>query len=150
MTTELGYFALFTSSFLAATILPFSSEVMVSAMLIAKFDPVWTLAIATAGNWLGGLSSYWIGWLGKWPWIEKYLRIKASKLETIKQRIDGKEGWIAVLCWLPGIGDPLAVALGLLKTRFVTTALWMLVGKAARFIVWGYLTLRVMEAVGPS
>ena len=150
MTTELGYFALFTSSFLAATILPFSSEVMVTAMLISKFDPVWTLAVATGGNWLGGLSSYWIGWLGKWSWIEKYLRIKASKLETIKQRIDGKEGWIAVLCWLPGVGDPLAVALGLLKTRFVTTAFWMFVGKAARFIVWGYLTLRVLETVSQS
>lgn len=116
-------------------------------MLVANFDPYYTIAIATAGNWLGGLSSYWLGWLGKWHWIEKYMRIKASRLEQIQNKIKGREGWIALFCWLPGIGDPLAVALGLLKTRFITTAFWMLVGKAARFIVWGYLTLRVMDAV---
>lgn len=147
MTTELGYLALFTACFLAATVLPFSSEVIVTAMLVANFDPYYTIAIATAGNWLGGLSSYWLGWLGKWHWIEKYMRIKASRLEQIQNKIKGREGWIALFCWLPGIGDPLAVALGLLKTRFITTAFWMLVGKAARFIVWGYLTLRVMDAV---
>jgi membrane protein YqaA with SNARE-associated domain len=147
MESELGYLALFGASFLAATILPFSSEVMVTAMLVARFDPVYTLTVATAGNWLGGLSSYWIGWLGNWQWIEKYLRIKASLLEKIQSKIQGKEGWIALFCWVPFVGDPLAVALGLLKTRFLSTAFWMLVGKAARYVVWGYLTLRVMEAV---
>lgn len=148
MITELGYFALFAACFLAATILPFSSEVMVSAMLAADFNPCYTLLVATTGNWLGGLSSYWIGRLGKWEWIEKYLRIKSSSLEKIQQKIKGKEGWIAIFCWLPGVGDPLAVLLGLLKTRFFSTAFWMLIGKASRFIVWGYLTLKVMEAVG--
>lgn len=147
MISELGYLALFASTFLAATILPFSSEVVVTAMLVARFDPVLTLTVATTGNWLGGLSSYYLGWLGKWHLIEKYLRIKASRLEKIQQKIKGKEGWIAILCWLPGIGDPMAVALGLLKAPFAKTAIWMLVGKAARFIIWGYLTLRVMEAV---
>ncbi len=147
MDPELGYFALFGVSFLAATILPFSSEVIVTAMLVAKFDPYYTLAVATAGNWLGGVFSYWLGWLGKWDWIEKYLRIKASRLEKIQNKIKGREGWIAIFCWLPGVGDPLAVALGLLKTRFIPTAFWMLIGKAARFIVWGFLTLRVMQAI---
>jgi membrane protein YqaA with SNARE-associated domain len=147
MNPELGYIALFIACFLAATVIPFSSEVMVTAMLVAKFDPYYTLSLATAGNWMGGLSSYWLGWLGKWHWIEKYLRIKASRLEMIQNKIKGREGWIAIFCWLPIIGDPLAVALGLLKTRFFPTAFWMLVGKATRFIVWGFLTLKVMEAV---
>jgi membrane protein YqaA with SNARE-associated domain len=145
MINELGYLALFAASFLAATVLPFSSEVVLSGMLVAGFDPYISLAVATTGNWLGGLSSYWIGWLGKWEWIEKYLKIKAEKIERLRQRIAGKEGWIAFFCWLPVIGDPIAVVLGLIKTRFIPTALWMLVGKAARYAVWGYLTLKGIE-----
>jgi membrane protein YqaA with SNARE-associated domain len=145
MFTELGYFALFAASFLAATIIPFSSEVVLSGMLVAGFDPYLSLTVATLGNWLGGLSSYLIGWIGKWDWIEKYLRIKASQIEKIHAKIKGKEGWIAFFCWLPGIGDPLAVALGLIKARPLPTAIWMLIGKASRYAVWGYLTIRVMN-----
>ncbi len=147
MEYELGYFVLFAATFLAATVIPFSSEIIFTAMLLAKYNPYLCIVVATSGNWLGSLSTYWIGYMGKWHWIEKYLRIKASRLEKIQAKIKGREGWIAIFCWLPGIGDALAVALGLLKTRFITTAFWMLVGKAARFIIWGYLTLRVMQAV---
>lgn len=114
-------------------------------MLAAGYDPAWVLVTASLGNWLGGLSSFWLGWLGKWSWIEKYLRIKAEKLEKLHRRIEGKEGWVAFFCWLPGVGDPLAVLLGLLKTRPLPTALWMLLGKALRYAVWGYLTLLGMD-----
>lgn len=145
MEYELGHLALFLASFLAATILPFSSELMLSGMLTAGYDPAWVLITASLGNWLGGLSSFWLGWLGKWSWIEKYLRIKAEKLEKLHRRIEGKEGWVAFFCWLPGVGDPLAVLLGLLKTRPLPTALWMLLGKALRYAVWGYLTLLGMD-----
>jgi membrane protein YqaA with SNARE-associated domain len=145
MMQNLGYPLLFFSSFMAATILPFSSELILSGMLAAGFDPFLTLTIATLGNWTGGLTSYWIGWLGKWSWIEKYLRIPASKIRKLHQKIEGKEGWVALFCWLPFIGDPLAVALGLLKAQFITTALWMLAGKALRYIVWGYLTLKTLS-----
>jgi len=141
----MGYFALFTTSFLAATILPFSSELVLSSMLIANFDPLISLISATLGNWLGGLSSYWIGWLGKWKWIEKYLRIKPGKIEAFRNKIIGKEGWIAFFCWLPIVGDPIAVVLGLIKTRIIPTAIWMLIGKAARYAIWGYLTIKGIE-----
>ncbi len=145
MWLEWGYWGLFFASFLAATVIPFSSEVVLTAMLAAGGDPAWSLVAATAGNWLGGLSSYGIGYLGKLQWIEKYLRIPPSKIERIKKKIAGKELWIATLCWLPGIGDVIAVVLGLLKTNFWLTAAGMLLGKALRYAVWGYLTLKAMN-----
>lgn len=70
---NLGYFGLFLGSFVAATVVPFSSDVQLVAMLAAGGNVWFCVAVATLGNWLGGLTSYWLGWLGKWEWIEKYI-----------------------------------------------------------------------------
>jgi membrane protein YqaA with SNARE-associated domain len=63
---EWGYLGLFISSFLGATIIPFSSEIVFSLLIINGFDIRVSLVVATVGNWLGGLSSYYLGRLGKW------------------------------------------------------------------------------------
>lgn len=144
---DVGYLGLFLASFLAATIVPFSSEAILTAVLMAGFNPIWALITATLGNWLGGLTSYYIGYWGKYQWIEKYLRIPSEKSERFKIYVKGKEGWIAIFTWLPFVGDILAVALGLLKAPFLNVCIWMLIGKMARYAAWGYLTLRGMELI---
>ena len=69
---DLGYWGLFIGSFLASTIVPFSADLLLIGVL-ALGGNVWgCLLIATVGNWLGGLTSYWIGWLGKWKWLERW------------------------------------------------------------------------------
>jgi membrane protein YqaA with SNARE-associated domain len=138
---ELGYWGLFLASFLAATIVPFSSEAILSGMIVADFNPVFCLISATLGNWFGGMSSYYIGYLGKEDWIEKYLRIKKEKSDRFKLLIKGKEVWIAFFCWLPFIGDVIAVVLGLLKINFFNVSIGMFIGKALRYIIWGYITI---------
>ena len=65
----LGYFGLFLGSFLAATVVPFSADVLLVGMLAAGSEAFATIAVATLGNWLGGLTSYAIGRIGKWEWI---------------------------------------------------------------------------------
>ncbi len=142
---EAEYWALFFACFLAATIVPFSSEAILSGMLIGGFNPIASLLVATMGNWLGGMSSYAIGRIGKVEWIHRWLRISDKSLSKVTDRITGKEGWIALLCWLPFIGDVIAVALGLLRARIGVTAIGMLVGKALRYVVWGYATLEAMH-----
>lgn len=65
---DLGYWGLFIGSFLASTLIPMSADVLLVGIL-ALGGNVWAcLVIATTGNWLGGLTSYWIGWLGRWEW----------------------------------------------------------------------------------
>lgn len=138
---DFGFWSLFLASFLAATIIPFSSEAILSGMIYTGFDPVICLSAASIGNWLGGLSSYLLGYLGKEKWIERYLRIPNTKTEKFKKIIKGKETWIALFCWLPFIGDVIAVALGLLKQRFIGVSIGMLIGKTLRYIIWAYLTI---------
>ena len=58
---ELGYLGLFIASFLAATVVPFSSEVIFSAMVFGGFDEWTCVLIATVGNWLGGMTCYYLG-----------------------------------------------------------------------------------------
>ena len=62
---NLGYFGLFVGSFVAATVVPFSSDVLLVGMLAAGGNIWLSVAVATLGNWLGGLTSYGLGWLGK-------------------------------------------------------------------------------------
>ena len=85
---EWGYLGLFLASFLSATVLPFSSEAVLAAMLVGGANSWFAIGVATLGNWLGGLSSYGIGYLGKWEWMEKYLRIEKRKVESWKPKID--------------------------------------------------------------
>lgn len=136
---QLGYGGLFLASFLAATVIPFSSEALLSAMLHFKYNALLCLLVATFGNFLGGMSSYYLGYLGKEPWIEKYLRIPLVKIEDFKSKIAGKESWIAFFCWLPFIGDLIAVSLGVLKQKQLYVALGMFLGKLSRYFVIIYL-----------
>ena len=72
----LAYLSLFFACFLSATVIPFSSELIVGGMLAADYNKLLLLIIASAGNTLGGVVTYFMGYLAKWQWIEKYLRVK--------------------------------------------------------------------------
>ncbi len=132
---EYGYLGLFVASFLAATILPFSSEVILALMLAGPFSAAGVLVSATMGNWLGGLSSYALGYLAKWQWIERYLRIKRTQIESWHHRIERYGSGLAFLCWLPVVGDPLAVALGVFRVSWQKVFFWMLLGKFLRYLL---------------
>lgn len=132
---QYGLIGLFIGSFLAATVVPFSADVLLIGMLAAGANPTATIIVATTGNWLGGITSYGIGRAGKWEWIEK-LRVSRESLEKQQKRIESFGAPIALLTWVPFIGDVFAVALGFYRVKFVPAMLWMFVGKAARFICW--------------
>lgn len=141
---DFGYLGLFVGSFLAATVVPFSADVLLIGLLIAGGSPTLTILVATLGNWLGGLTSYAIGRIGKWEWIER-LHVSRESLEKQKARIDRYGAVVALLAWVPFIGDVFAVALGFYRVKFVPMALWMLVGKCGRFVTW-YLLYIIFKA----
>ncbi len=131
-----GYLGLFLGSFLAATILPLSSEILVTGLLLAGASPLYVLIIATAGNWLGSLSTYGLGWMGKWEWIEKWMKTSREKIEKQKKRIEKYGSLLAFLVWVPLVGDIFALALGFYKVNFTRCSIFMLVGKFCRFLIY--------------
>jgi membrane protein YqaA with SNARE-associated domain len=137
---DYSLWGLFLASFLAATVVPFSSEALLSFLIINGTDPYIAVAVASAGNWLGGMSSYTIGYLGKWQWIEKYLRIKRETIEKWHDRLYKRGAVFAFLSWVPAVGDIFAVGLGLLRANIWITAIAMLAGKFMRYVIWGWLT----------
>ena len=136
---EYGYLGLFLGAFLAATVFPFSSDVLLVGMLALGGDPVATVAVATLGNWLGGLTSYWVGWLGKLEWLERWFRVKHETIERHRAKVERWGALLALMTWLPFVGDVFAIVLGFYKARFLPSAFWMFVGKCGRFIAWALI-----------
>ncbi len=138
---QYGYIGLFIACFLAATILPFSSDIVFAGLLLAGLLPWPCVFIATAGNWMGGMTNYFLGRLGKIEWIEKYLKIERGKIERMQNWLNGKGAYIAVFSFVAFVGDIMAVALGLMRTNLLKVSASMLVGKFCRYVVVMYLVL---------
>ena len=136
---NLGLAGLFIGTFLAATILPFSSDAIYIAVLAATGNPAGCLAVGTLGNWIGSVFTYCIGWIGKWEWIEKWFKVKPETLRKQKEKIDRYGVWLALICWIPLIGDVVAIALGFYKTSPFWSIVLMLVGKFGRFLAWNLI-----------
>jgi membrane protein YqaA with SNARE-associated domain len=132
---ELGYFGLFLATFLAATVVPFSSEAILAAMLYAGFDPIICVIIATVGNTLGGVSSYFLGYMGSWSILHRWFKVDQSKTERWREKINKYGSFMALLCWLPLIGDLIAIALGVFRATMVPVFVFMTLGKASRYVV---------------
>ena len=85
-----GYVGIFLSAFLAGSVVPFSSELVMVALAQAGLSPLWCVVWATAGNTLGGVTCYYIGRLGKAEWIERYLRISHERIEKTTTFLRGR------------------------------------------------------------
>ena len=77
-----GYAGLFISALLAGSIIPFSSELVMLALVKVGLNPAICVLAATLGNTMGGMTCYYMGHLGKTDWIEKYFKVKQEKTKT--------------------------------------------------------------------
>lgn len=125
MSEGASLWALFASSFLAATLLPGGSEAVLFGVLKLNPGQFWpALGVATLGNTLGCLSSYVIG------------RIIPPKRDLPGLPAVRKFGSPALLLsWVPIIGDPLCVAAGWLRINPWLSLLFIALGKFARYWV---------------
>lgn len=133
-TISLGFTGLFLLTFLSATILPILSEAFLLAMLAKDFDPMTCLTIATIGNSLGGITNYGIGKLGNPKWLQK-LGINELKLQKYNTKIAKYGSWLALLSWIPVIGDPLVIGLGFFRVSFTKVLLLLVLGKFLRYLL---------------
>jgi len=123
MSDTASLYALFVSSFLAATLLPGGSEAALFAVLRTYPDTLWlALAIATIGNTLGGMVTLGMGWL-----LPQTQQLK----HVDKLRSYGPPALL--LAWVPLIGDALCLAAGWLRLNPWQAALFMAIGKFARY-----------------
>jgi membrane protein YqaA with SNARE-associated domain len=128
-----GLSTVFVVAALSATLLPLGSEPAVFGLV--KLNPAlfWpAILVATAGNTLGGMIDWWIGY-GAERLVER------ARHHPVEHRA---LGWLrrfgpraCLLAWLPVVGDPLCTVAGWLRLPFWPCVAYMAVGKFARYLV---------------
>lgn len=129
-------FTLFTVSFLSATLLPGSSEVILVGVLLSRgVEPWLAVAVASLGNTLGSCVNWGIGRFFVHFRNAKWFPIPAKQFDKY-QRWYNKWGlWSLLASWVPIIGDPLTVFAGIARTPLWLFALIVFVAKMARYII---------------
>jgi membrane protein YqaA with SNARE-associated domain len=127
--SSFGLIGLFLISFFAATILPLSSEAVLWAFIKQNQHSFSTLLIiASLGNILGGTTNYFLGLLGQ--------KLFVKKINAKSSQIANKYGvFAAFFSWIPIIGDPILIALGVFTANFWKTFFMMSIGKIGRYLL---------------
>lgn len=142
---NMGYPGLFVSAMLAGSIVPFSSEIVLVVLIKLGFDPLYSVVWASLGNTAGGMSCYYIGYLGKIEWAEKYFKIKHEKILKMQKFLQGKGAMMAFFAFLPTIGEVISMALGFMRSNVLLTTTSMFVGKLVRYIFVVYCMLYAVD-----
>ncbi|MBT4922739.1 MAG: DedA family protein [Rickettsiales bacterium] len=130
---------LFTSSFIAATIFPAGSELVLAGLAkLGNHHPMLLLIIATIGNVLGAITNWFIGLKLLYFKDKKYFPLSPKTLEGATKLYQKFGLWSLLFAWLPIIGDPLTLIAGIFKTKFLPFIFLVTIGKALRyyFIIW--------------
>jgi len=130
-----GYIGMFVAAFLAGSVFPLNSEIILSALMAAGLDTSLLVIYATIGNVLGGMFNYGIGRLGRMEWIERYLGVDQKKLDRAQRFMAGRGAWMGFFAFFPFIGEAITVVLGLTRASIPISLISMTVGKALRYIV---------------
>lgn len=130
-----GYWGIFIACMLAGSIVPFTSEVIVVTLVELGLNPVLCLLFATLGNTVGGMSCYYMGYLGRIDWIEKYLKVKKARVDKMQQFLQGKGALMAFFSFLPVLGEVIAITLGFMRSNVWLTVSSMFAGKLIRYIL---------------
>ena len=134
-------FGLFLAAFVAATLIPFQSEIIFAGMIVAEPDRFGViLLVASVGNVLGSCLNYALGrGLMQLRVMERF-RIPEEALRRAEAWFRRWGVWSLLLSWLP-LGDVLTVVAGTLRTPFWLFAVLVTIAKTGRYVVLGLITL---------
>lgn len=132
---EIGIPGMFLAAFLAGSVAPFSSEVVMVGLSALGVSPLQLLIWGTLGNTLGAMFNYWIGTLGKTEWIVRYLHVRPEKLERGIAMVYTHGAWCGLLAFLPVLGSMVSVSLGYMRVSLWRSTLAFFVGKFVRYLI---------------
>ena len=135
-----SYFQLLIISFLAATILPFSSEVVLTTMYLSNsFETYLLLIFASIGNILGSITNWYLGKKITVFQDRKWFPVSPDQLNRSQKYFQKYGLWSLLLAWVPIIGDPLTLLAGVLNVRFGIFFLLVSISKISRYVFILYL-----------
>jgi membrane protein YqaA with SNARE-associated domain len=139
-----SYATLAAVAFLAATLLPLSSEAVLAALVAARgHDLAILFAVALVANTAGSCVNWLLGrYLLHWQ-NRRWFPVKPAALHRAQAWFQRWGTWSLLLAWLPVVGDPLTFAAGVLRVPFGRFLLLTAIGKAGRYAVVAWLASTV-------
>ncbi len=127
-----GLSTVFVVAFFSATLLPMGSEPAVIGLVKLNPDLFWpAVLVATAGNTLGGMVTFWMGYGAERAYVKVAKRSPEARALSWLQRLGPRA---CLLSWLPLVGDPLCAVAGWLRLPFWPCTVYMAIGKFARYL----------------
>ena len=134
------YLSLFAISFLAATILPFSSEFTLAGLIAtSNYDNLLLLIFASFGNVLGSVVNWALGFYSRNLTTKKWFPFRDKQIENSSKWFNKLGKWSLLFAWVPVIGDPLTLAAGLFRVKFIEFVILVTIGKFSRYFLIYYL-----------
>ena len=134
------YLSLFAVSFLAATILPFSSELTLAGLIATSdYDNLLLLIAASFGNVLGSVVNWALGSYSRNLTTKKWFPFKETQIERSSKWFRKFGKWSLLFAWVPVLGDPLTLVAGILRVKFIDFIILVAIGKVSRYLIVFYL-----------
>lgn len=134
-----GLWTLAGVSFLAATIFPAQSELLLGVMQRqGVYSAPVLLATASTGNIAGSCLNWLLGRGVARFRNKRYFPVSEKQLTRACAAFTKYGVWTLLFAWVPFIGDPITVASGVLRVRFFVFFLYVSIGKIARYalLLW--------------
>ena len=139
---DYGYLGMGIMAFLAGTVVPIASEVLLIFFLGAGLNAVALTLCATLGNVLGGITCFMTGYLAKKEWVQSFCKIPDRRMRRA-DRLIGRYGyWTAFFSFVPAIGEVVLIVLGIMRASRGKVFVVMALGKLLRY------TLITASAIG--
>jgi membrane protein YqaA with SNARE-associated domain len=129
------YILLFGASFLAATVLPFYSEIVLYLLIDEGASPLLLLLIATSGNTLGAVVNWGLGRYLLHYQDRRWFPATPSQIERAQAWFQRRGVWTLLLAWLPIGGDALTVVAGIMRVRLPLFLILVGLGKSVRYAI---------------
>ena len=137
----IAYFILFFTSFLAATIFPFSSELTLASLLNSDlYSSFLLVGTASLGNILGSVLNWLLGYYLLKYSSKKWFPFKQNQIDQASNWFKQFGFWSLLFAWVPIIGDPLTLVAGILRVKFSIFLVLVSIGKISRYFFIYYLT----------
>ena len=134
------YLSLFAISFLAATILPFSSELTLAGLIATSdYDNLLLLIVASFGNVLGSVVNWALGSYFRNLTTKKWFPFKDTQIERSSKWFRKFGKWSLLFAWVPVLGDPLTLVAGISRVKFIDFIILVAIGKVSRYLIVFYL-----------
>ena len=89
---------------------------------------------------LGSVVNWALGFLFKKSYLQKSgFHFNEAQIERSSKWFIKFGKWSLLFAWVPVVGDPLTLAAGLLRIRFLDFIILVAIGKVSRYVVIFYL-----------